>query len=447
MLFLHISDIHFKKKEAGQPDDPNLALRSDMIQDVKDMRKKIGCAANGILISGDIAYYGVQEEYDFAYEWLETKLCPAAGCDVQDVFVVPGNHDVDRSKDAGPAQVIAREGLRNVDVKKVDAEVSKWLRDKTSAAVIFGPLESYNRFAAKFICALKPYTTEDEVKEAEAGENAERPAALPFAKRNVYLSDRSRLRLWGFSTVIVSDENDAKDRMLIDPAAAQIEAEEGVTHLVMCHHPFNWLRNGGPFADRINKVAKIQLFGHEHTQRMDEDKRYLRVRAGALQPARDEPDWKPGYNWIEIDVETLEGKRKLVVNTWVRMHDASKFLAVPDPDGKEIWENRYNLPPWVPPVSSEALPKEEAPAQVVATPMVAKSPPPTTRSVTVKFFKLKEHEQRRVISQLALDRSGDRDLKDYEQVINAVRRSKAEGRLDELDDMLDKTLAGEATQK
>lgn len=447
MLFLHISDIHFKRKEVGQPDDPNLALRNDMIQDVKATRQKIGRAADGILISGDIAYHGAEEEYDFAYAWLETALCPAAGCNIQDIFVVPGNHDVERSKGLDPAHALARDGLRNVDVKKVDAEVSKWLRYKGSAAVIFGPLESYNRFAAKFICALKPYTAEDESKDAEAGEDAEPPAALPFAKRNVFLSDGSCLRLWGFSTVIVSDENDAKDRMLIDPAAAQIEVEDGVTHLVTCHHPFNWLRNGRPFADRINKVAKIQLFGHEHTQRMDEDKRYLRVRAGALQPARDEPDWKPGYNWIEIDVETVEDKRNLVVNTWVRMHETSKFLAVPDPDGKEIWENRYGLPAWKPSVSSETQPKEEAPAQAAVTTMVWKSPPPTTRSVTVKFFKLKEHEQRWVIAKLALDRTGDRDLKDYEQVINAVRRSKVEGRLEELNDLLDKKLAGEATQK
>ena len=42
MLFLHLSDIHFKKVEVGQPDDPNLALRSDIIRDVRRMRKEIG---------------------------------------------------------------------------------------------------------------------------------------------------------------------------------------------------------------------------------------------------------------------------------------------------------------------------------------------------------------------------------------------------------------------
>ncbi|MES2292541.1 MAG: metallophosphoesterase [Pseudomonadota bacterium] len=127
MLYLHISDIHFKRKEVGTPDDPNQALRNDMIEDVKHMREKIGRAADGILISGDIAYHGVEEEYNFAYDWLEKKLCPVAGCKIQDVFVVPGNHDIDRSKEAGPAQVAARNSLRTIDAREVDKVVREWL--------------------------------------------------------------------------------------------------------------------------------------------------------------------------------------------------------------------------------------------------------------------------------------------------------------------------------
>ena len=55
------------------------------------------------------------------------------------------------------------------------------------------------------------------------------------------------------------------------------------------------------------------------------------------------------------------------------------------------------------------------------------SAPVSIRSVTIKFFKLKEHEQRRLISRLKLDRPGDRDMKDYELVIAAVKRSDEQG--------------------
>src|SRR5438128_6791558 len=109
MLFLHFSDIHFKRTEIGEPDDPNQALRSDIIKDVKRMRRIINRNVDGILLTGDIAFAGHQDEYEFAYHWLEEQLCPAAGCQIENVFVIPGNHDVNRKAEAGPVQVMARE--------------------------------------------------------------------------------------------------------------------------------------------------------------------------------------------------------------------------------------------------------------------------------------------------------------------------------------------------
>lgn len=440
MLLLHISDIHFKETDVGQPDDPNRALRNDMIQDVKRMRAQIGKPADGILLSGDIAFAGKPAEYEFAYDWLERQLCPAAGCQIENVFVVPGNHDVDRTAEAGPAQVMMRNTLRQFAANRVNDELRKWMRDRVSASVIFGPIDNYNRFAAKFLCALRPYL--DDVKTLEQG--GEEPPAQPFARRDVKLNDGSILRLWGFNTVLVSDKNDDEGLMLVDPAACQIEAEEGVAHLVMCHHPFGWLKNKREFEDRLNAVANIQLFGHEHTRRVDEGRRYVRIRAGALQPDRDGQEWKPGYNLIDISIGQDNGKRSLVVKIWVRMHEVAQFIAVPDPDDNEIWENSYFLPNWAlaPAKPAEGRTKAEASAQVVEYPMTQTPSPVTVRSVTIKLFKLKEHEQRRIITQMKLDRPGDRELKDYEFVINTVRRSREAGRLEELDALLDATLAG-----
>jgi predicted phosphodiesterase len=439
MLFLHFSDIHFKHTEAGQPDDPNRALRNDMIADLKRMCAQIGRPVDSILISGDIAFAGKAAEYDFAYAWLENEICPTVGCPIENVFVIPGNHDVDRTAESGPAQVMARANLRQVAANRLNDEIRKWMRDRASANVIFGPIENYNRFAAKFLCALRPYF--QDVKAPEQG--GEEPPARPFARRDVRLNDGSILRLWGFNTALVSDINDAEGLMLIDPASSQIEIEDGVAHLVMCHHPFGWLKNRRAFEDRLNAVAKIQLFGHEHTRRIDEGRRYIRIRAGALQPDRDDEEWKPGYNWIDVSVTQSEGKRRLVVLAWVRMYEVAQFIAIPDPDGEEVWENSFVLPDWA---GEAALPAEEksegAALQVLESTMPQPPTLVTVRSVTVKFFKLREHEQRRVITQMELDRPGDRDLKDYELVINVVRRSRDEGRLQELDGLLDATLAG-----
>lgn len=437
MLFVHLSDIHFRKTEVGQPDDPNLALRSDIVRDVRRMRKEIGRPADGILLTGDVAFAGRAEEYAFAYAWLEEKLCPEAGCKIDDVFVIPGNHDVDRNAENDIAQNMAREALRAKPAKDLNGYLRQWLRSKIASSVIFGPIEEYNRFAAKFLCLLKPYLDNDGTEDL---------AARPFARRDLPLNDGSTLRLWGFNTVLVSDITDDKDRMLIDPAAAQIEEEDGVCHVVMAHHPFGWLKNGQDFQDRCEKVAQVQLFGHEHTLRVEEGKYFLRIRAGAMHPDRDERDWKPGYNWIDMSVEGSNDKRKLVVKVWVRQFETNNFLAIPDRKGNPIWENSYELPDWTAPKSpgAESVNTEvSAPVLESLTMTTSAPPPPTIRSVIIKLFKLKEHEQRRVITLLNLDRPGDREMKDYELVVAAAKRSETLGVLSEMDRLIDRTLAGE----
>lgn len=397
MLLLHFSDIHFKKTEVGQPDDPNLALRSDIIQDVRRMRREIGQPADGVLLTGDVAFAGRADEYAFAYKWLEERLCPEAGCKIDDVFVIPGNHDVNRNAENDPAQNMAREALRAKPANEVNGYLRQWMRSRIASDVIFGPIQEYNRFAAKFLCLLKPYIDND---------GSEDLAARPFARRDLQLNDGSTLRLWGFNTVLVSDITDGKDRMLIDPAAAQIEEEDGVCHMVMAHHPFGWLKNGREFQERCEKVAQIQLFGHEHTLRVEEGKHFLRIRAGAMHPDRDERDWKPGYNWIDVSVKGADEKRELVVKVWVRQFETNNFLAIPDRKGKPIWENSYELPKWTAPrapVAEIAKGEVSAPALEFPTMTPSAPSPPTVRSVTIKLFKLKEHEQRRVITLLDLD--------------------------------------------
>ncbi|MFZ2050549.1 MAG: hypothetical protein WAU69_06405, partial [Solirubrobacteraceae bacterium] len=229
--------------------------------------------------------------------------------------------------------------------------------------------------------------------------------------------------------------------------------EPGVTHLVMCHHPFNWLKNRTGFQDRIEHVAKLQLFGHEHTRRVEDNRRFLRIRAGALQPARDEADWKPGYNWIDLTVSGTGTSRRLEVRVWVRLHERSAFIPVPGPDRRDPWHMPIELPEWRTSsetvaasservaTSSERVPTPRSPTAVEAPVMPFSFAPVTIRSVTLKFFKLKEHEQRRVIVQLELDDETDHRLKDYELAIAAVRRSEQRGRLAELDEKIEAVIA------
>ncbi len=70
MLFLHLSDIHFKAGDTSRPDDPNLGLRDDLLRDVRFTRRRLDRDVDCTLVSGDIAYAGQKEEYEFAFSWL-----------------------------------------------------------------------------------------------------------------------------------------------------------------------------------------------------------------------------------------------------------------------------------------------------------------------------------------------------------------------------------------
>lgn len=434
MLFLHLSDIHFHSGDIDKPYDQNLGLRDDIVHDVRVMRKEIGRPIDAILISGDIAYHGSETEYVFAFAWLRDELCPACDCRIENVVVIPGNHDVDRNAAKSPMHVDARKALRNASPQQANRAITRYVDDKASSQMLFAPIDNYNRFAAKFLCEIGYVEKESGTK--------------PYACRDFLLNDNSKVRVWGFNSVLVCDASDDVNNMYVDPSAAQIvKREDGVVHLVMCHHPFNWLRNGAEFRERIEGVAQLHLFGHEHTLRVEDNRRFTRIRAGALHPDRDEAGWRPGYNIIDLSVSGTPTARKLDITIWVRQRQDTKFIPVPDHDGKSPWVLDHKLDDWTAPKSEtttqvpsfmepDTAEKAEEGCPVTAEPALS------MRTVAMKMLGLREFDQRNIITALNLHQDGDQRLRDYEFALAAVRRAFERGTLDQLNQEIDKLNSG-----
>ena len=96
LKLLHISDIHFKCFKDHQFLDLDKDIQTEIEFDLRDLKKEYG-KIDIILIGGDIAFSGKEEEYQIADEWIK-KICEITGCEEVNVLTVPGNHDVDRSK-------------------------------------------------------------------------------------------------------------------------------------------------------------------------------------------------------------------------------------------------------------------------------------------------------------------------------------------------------------
>ena len=98
--WLHVSDFHFQQ---GDPYDRDVVLKAQ-VDSVKSFRES-GHVPELVFVTGDIAYSGKRQEYDLATDFFD-NLIKAAGVDRQSLFVVPGNHDVDRDRAVGLARTL-----------------------------------------------------------------------------------------------------------------------------------------------------------------------------------------------------------------------------------------------------------------------------------------------------------------------------------------------------
>jgi len=136
LTWLHLSDWHQRGRDFHRE-----MVRDALIEDIKKRREihpdleKL----DFIVFSGDLAFSGKKEEYQAGQEYLLDPLLEAAGLDKSRVFIVPGNHDLDRdSFDLLPNDI--RKPLTEED------EINKWLGDEERRSLLMRPFKAYNEF-------------------------------------------------------------------------------------------------------------------------------------------------------------------------------------------------------------------------------------------------------------------------------------------------------------
>jgi 3',5'-cyclic AMP phosphodiesterase CpdA len=421
MLLLHLSDIHFRKEEIETPLDPNNHLRNELLLDAQRICKRLKKPPSAILISGDVAFAAHPEEYEFALVWLE-KLVVSCGTTMESVFVVPGNHDVVRSMASRPSVQAYHQAIKSANSVSLDGVLRGLLTDPDASRTLYAPLDKFNLFAGQFFCDVSaPMRT--------------------IATKDLKLNDGSVLRLTGLNSAFVSSQADKLGDLFVDPACFQVPRERGVEHVAICHHPFNWLRNGDALRDHLNDVARIQLFGHDHTNRIELNRDSIRISASAAHPDRTEHGWEPGYNLIELEVINSGSERELRIRAHVRIWQSrpGQFIAKMDGE-KDIWMHKISLDGWtalpakatveavseVSDISEAALPTIE--------PQVARSDPmDRLRNISVRFFKLTFSQKSAIAGKLELLEDEDLNQPDFERYRRVFLRARDRGLIEALD--------------
>ena len=89
--------------KSGDPYDRDVVLGA-LVRSVEDFRKR-GRRPDLIFATGDIAHSGKAAEYAAATPFFDA-ICEAAGIEKRRLFVIPGNHDVDRDLGFGLARTL-----------------------------------------------------------------------------------------------------------------------------------------------------------------------------------------------------------------------------------------------------------------------------------------------------------------------------------------------------
>lgn len=356
LRLIHLSDIHFNRDSNADPtQDQDAELRLALVRDAKTEIEKLG-QCDGILVVGDIAYSGGTDEYAFALEWLKS-LCDSVNCPQSEVWCVPGNHDVTRSRGGAVRASIIHE-LRELGPKDVAKKLLSLLSD-ADAKVLFTTLHEYNvEFARKFDCDISE--------------------SRPFWEDgdSLKLNDGRRIVLRGVTSVFASDKNDSIDnaKLVLGETQLHHKREPDCVHLVLCHHPPDWLRDQDLVEQALTAYADVQLFGHKHTQAIRVIDGKVRIYSGALHPKRSETDWNPRYNVIELKVVDPLTKPRLQVRVNSRLWDQNgrRFKVDSADEGGSSWTVReVDLPVWHG-LSSQAnnAPSSEAPLLLATNPEV-----------------------------------------------------------------------------
>ncbi len=299
-VFVHVSDIHF-----GQEKDDRVYIHADvkdqLIADAKEVVSKLGSGgADGILVTGDIAQSGKWTEYEEAGKWLD-ELAGNIGVEIHRVQMVPGNHDLDRSKlSFGGKQIL--DHIRAGGSK----EYEEILKDPTDRAALFVRFEDYGRFSFGYNCPLNDegaFASEMEVKLAPG-------RAIRIIRLNS-------------SLLCHGEERDEHPELMIGARQFTIPRTNGVENVVLVHHPLNWYKDQEQVRDYVRSRARVFISGHEHNpkvtvENVEAGADIMMLSAGATVPYRSNEIYTFTYNIIEFDWdEKIDGLSvKIYPRSW-----------------------------------------------------------------------------------------------------------------------------------
>ncbi len=301
LTFLQLSDIHFRK--SPEELDEYSQMRVRMNETIEDYCKNE--TIDAILICGDLAFSGCQTEYEDKAKVFIDGLMSRTGCNIGQVYMVPGNHDKNRSAKDGSMRSLLRDGM--LYGSNGDELFSKICQEESHTFKrMLTPFEEYIKYASRHRCvsaaALKTFL----------GQSVSMNDKL-YWQGEIGMIGNYRVVLYGINSCLVSDWEDRDNPhdeskghlQYLSKQMYNINKHRDEINISMMHHPLDFIKDGETVGNRIDGKFAVQFYGHIHQPSVKKGEA-LKIFSGALQPpikdVKANDDYYPVFNIIQMDV-------------------------------------------------------------------------------------------------------------------------------------------------
>lgn len=279
ILICHLSDIHFNPSNNPVMEKVQL-IRSAIISNASNINTCF------IIVSGDIANRGKEDEYMAASEFVcefEKMQKPYGPFEKVYFVIAPGNHDCDFGFEDGYTSESVRTSI-------IDTHLKKKVIDDSMVNIS--------------TCVQKKF---DSFRQMCAAGNCEVGGNL-LHRTETYVIDGKAILFQNFNTAWISQKKEIPATLSFPlKYTTEIESSNYFAVISVFHHPLHWLEpsNRTEFKKFIEESSDIIITGHEHapdgytTEKVDTSNQYY--AGGVLQDTNDPNN--STFNIIGLDLD------------------------------------------------------------------------------------------------------------------------------------------------
>jgi len=294
LTWLHLSDLHLTAK----PKDQDWTVKSinqdtviaSLLKAIDTLLIQKSIKPDLIFITGDLVYSGKSDEYQVAEEFCN-RLLSITGISKQQLFIVPGNHDVDRTE-IKPLHLKSWYQFNSGD------EIAEILSDLDAYPVLLRKQAAFYQFS-------KDYLELD--CQSEQHYLIAKPITIPNKAFTINLLGLNSALFAGY-------DGDDKQKLAfglyqIEQALQSLTDKTALT-LAFFHHPFSCFHQCEiNLQNQLKQWADLILTGHLHDpsnmSQHDSAGKTVIIGAGASYETRNSEN---SFNVGVLNVETGEGK-------------------------------------------------------------------------------------------------------------------------------------------